>query len=79
MVKGRSSVNEPGGTLKKPERAALPWRWGQGRAQRDASGHPAALRRLRPPRQDARQGTEVRRPPRPQERHAGHATRRRAC
>jgi hypothetical protein len=79
MLKGRSSVNEPGGTLKKSNMPHSHGAGVRGRAQRDVSGHPAALGCLRPPRQDARQGTEVRRPPRPQERHAGHATRRRAC
>ena len=42
------------------------------RAQCDASGHPTELRCLWPPRQDARQGTEVRRPPR---RHLGFQAR----
>src|SRR5262249_18773902 len=50
MVKGRSSANEPGGTLKKSNVPHSHDAGGRGRAQRDASGHPAALWRLRPPR-----------------------------
>jgi len=61
--------HEPCGDLR-PQRLA------PGTPQRDAPGDHAGWRRLRPARQDTEEGTQVRQPHLPQERHAVHVTRR---
>ena len=61
--------HEPCGDLR-PQRLA------PGTPQRDAPGDHAVWRRLRPARQDAEEGTQVRKPHLPQERQAVHVTRR---
>jgi hypothetical protein len=76
MLKGRSSVNESGGTLKKIEHAALPWRWGQGArpARRLWAPRRAAVPAATPPGREAGHGGPQAAPAAGEARGARHET-----